>query len=172
MHIENYLLITLMKFWSFLLFYYFCGLNECKHIFKYFSMTFNVTYHKAKLHVIYIMDAYYIHLAKRVPVFSKACKDNISSHGYRHFDFETVGAKIYRCMIALNQTLTGKKKNKRVRKILTYRLVIVESGLRQCKMRNGYVKKINSELSVCFESVHDIVLYLNLYLILNFCRTQ
>jgi len=53
-----------------------------------------------------------------------------------------------------------------------HRLVTVESGLRQCKMRNGYVKKNISELSVCFDSVHHIVLYLNLYLILNFCVTQ
>jgi hypothetical protein len=60
----------------------------------------------------------------------------------RHFDFETVGAKIYRCTIAINQ------KNKRDRRIWTHRLVTVEYGLRQCKIRNGYEKKISSELSV------------------------
>jgi len=39
-------------------------------------------------------------------------------------------------------------------------------------MGNGYVKKISSELSVCFDLVHHIVLYLKFYLILNFCGTQ
>jgi hypothetical protein len=27
----------------------------------------------------------------------------------RHFDFETVGAKIYMCTIAIKQTLTGRR---------------------------------------------------------------
>jgi hypothetical protein len=48
-------------------------------------------------------------LAKRVLVFSKACEDNIPSHGYGHFDFETVAAKIYICMIAIDLKLTEKK---------------------------------------------------------------
>lgn len=55
------------------------------------------------------MDPYYLRLAKRVLFFSKACEDNVSSHGYRHYDFETVQAKIYRCTISINQTLTGRK---------------------------------------------------------------
>jgi hypothetical protein len=48
-------------------------------------------------------------LAKRVPVLSEAYKEDISSHGYGHFDFETVGAKIIGSTRALNQTLTGSK---------------------------------------------------------------
>jgi hypothetical protein len=33
-------------------------------------------------------------------------EDDISSHGYKYFDFETVGAKMFRCKIAINQPLT------------------------------------------------------------------
>jgi hypothetical protein len=41
-------------------------------------------------------------------VFSVSYEDEISSHAYRYFDFEIVGAKIYRCMIAFNQPVTGR----------------------------------------------------------------
>ena len=95
------------------------------------------------------MDPYYLCLAKTVPVFSKACEGNISNHGYTHFDFETVGAKIYRCTIAINQTLTGR--NIRETGEYEHRMVTVESGLRQSKMRNGYVKKVSNELSVLIQ---------------------
>ena len=78
--------------------------------------------------------------------------------------------KLY--MYDSSQSATDWKKYKRDRRIWTHRLVNVESGLRQCKMRNEYVKKNISELNVCFDSVHLFVLYLNLYLILNFCGTQ
>jgi hypothetical protein len=65
-----------------------------------------------------------------------------------------LGTKIYRCMIAINQPLTGRK----IRGIEGYGHMILKSGLRQQKMRNGYVKKISRELSVCFDAVHQILL--------------
>jgi hypothetical protein len=48
-------------------------------------------------------------LAKRVPVLSEAYEGDISIHGYGHFDFEFVGAKITSSTRAVNQALTGSK---------------------------------------------------------------
>jgi hypothetical protein len=92
-------------------------------------------------------------------IFTKSYEDDISSHGYRYFDFEIDGAKMY-TFKTRDQSATDWKKNKSDRCIWTHKLMIVESGMKKRKMRNGYVKESSSELSVCFDAVHHIVLYL------------
>jgi hypothetical protein len=51
-------------------------------------------------------------------VFSKSYEDDISSHGYRYFEFEIDGAKMYTFKIR-DQSATDWKKNKSDRCIWT-----------------------------------------------------
>jgi hypothetical protein len=95
------------------------------------------------------MVPFYLRLAKRVPVLSKAYEDDISNHGYGHFDFESVGAKITSSTRAVNQTPTGSKIRETGR-ICTHRMLIVWSWRRQCKMRIWYIKKSLVNF-VCFD---------------------
>jgi hypothetical protein len=63
-------------------------------------------------------------LAKRVLVLSETYEGDISIHGYGHFDFEFVGAKITSSTTAVNQTLTGSK-IRETGKIWTHTMLIV-----------------------------------------------
>jgi hypothetical protein len=53
-----------------------------------------------------------------------------------HFDFSTVEEDIFSSKIATNEPVTVKERERKM-----CRLVIIESGLRLRRMRNGYEKR-------------------------------
>jgi hypothetical protein len=70
------------------------------------------------------------------PPFFQVVKYVISLDVYEHTDFPAMGGNICRNRTGISQPLTGRNRERRL-----CRLVIIWSGMRLRRTRNGYVKK-------------------------------